>query len=188
MIAIIPARGGSRRIPKKNIKIFHSKPIIAYSILTAQESGLFSRVIVNSDSIEIMTVAMNYGADVYWRSLYHAQNEIGTQEVIREHLESIDYEGEYACCIYATAPLMLAGDLVRGYEALTRFPNLQYVYPQDPRGGDPGQWYLGKTSAFRERLPLDGPHTARIPLPWERVCDINTLEGWRRAESMFPDR
>jgi CMP-N-acetylneuraminic acid synthetase len=88
VIAIIPARGGSQRIPKKNIKEFCGKPIIAYSIQTALRSRLFDQIIVSTDSPEIWKVAEAWGADtIVNRSVYASQDKIGTQAVAREVLE-----------------------------------------------------------------------------------------------------
>ena len=129
-IAVIPARGGSTRIPRKNILEFHGKPIIAYSIETAKASGLFDRIIISTDDREIAEVAVQYGAtDIHERRPEHARNEVGTQEVARQVL--LDYQGfynpQYVCVIYATAPLMLAEDLKLGLDRLVS-TGMDYVY------------------------------------------------------------
>src|SRR5688572_27060303 len=108
-VAIIPARGGSTRILRKNIRMFHGKPIIAYSIAAAKESKLFGRIVVSTEDGEIGRMAEGYGATWYPRGLELTVDEVGTQEVARDVLAWLVEQNdipEYACCIYATAPLM----------------------------------------------------------------------------------
>lgn len=109
-IAIIPARGGSKRIPKKNIKEFHGKPIIAYSIELALESGLFEKVIVSTDDHEIAEISEKYGAQVpFIRPLSISGDLIGLEAVTRHALDFLKSQGEsydYLCTILATAPFI----------------------------------------------------------------------------------
>ena len=121
-LAIIPARGGSKRIPKKNVRDFCGQPIIAYSIQAANESGCFDAIIVSTDDEEIATVARSYGAEVpFVRPPEYSNDTIGTIPVtahavhwFEEHREPV----AYACCIYATAPFLRPEDIRRGLEAL----------------------------------------------------------------------
>ena len=180
MIAVIPARGGSKRIPGKNIRPFHGKPIIAYSIATAQESGLFSGIYVSTEDAAVATVARDYGARVIARPPELAEigaPDCGTQEVMRHALLSLGITEGDACCIYATAPLMRPADLVAGHALLG-----EYVYSVGP-DGDAGQWYFGLVQNFLDRVPLSAG--TRYPLPAERVCDINVEADWLRAEALF---
>ena len=121
-LAIIPARGGSKRIPRKNIKPFCGKPMIAWSIEAALESGCFDRVIVSTDDDEIAEVARQHGAEVpFMRPLELSDDHTGTIPVIRHAIETINSQGravEQACCLYATAPFIRAEDLRRGLEIL----------------------------------------------------------------------
>lgn len=121
-LAIIPARGGSKRIPRKNIKPFCGKPMIAWSIEAALESGCFDRIIVSTDDEEIAEVARQYGAEVpFMRPLALSDDHTGTIPVIRHAIETINSQGravEQACCLYATAPFIQAEDLRRGLEIL----------------------------------------------------------------------
>lgn len=114
-IAIITARGGSKRIPKKNIKNFCGKPMIAYSIEAAVKSGLFDEVMVSTDSEEIAEIAGQYGADVpFMRSEKTAGDFATTSDVILEVLERYQEIGKtfrYICCIYPTAPFITAEKL-----------------------------------------------------------------------------
>lgn len=116
-IAVIPARGGSKRIPMKNIKSFCSKPLISYSISTAIKSDLFERVIVSTDHYEIAKVAMDAGAEVpFMRSESLSDDFTGTAEVILDCIGKIDTsKSSYICCIYPTAPLLTIKNLAEGF-------------------------------------------------------------------------
>ncbi|PHQ58173.1 MAG: pseudaminic acid cytidylyltransferase [Sulfurimonas sp.] len=120
--AIIPARGGSKRIPRKNIKDFFGKPLIAYSIKTALDSKLFEKVIVSTDDEEIAKIAREYGAEVpFMRSKELSDDFTGTGDVIKDALEYLKSQGEeyrYVCTIYATAPLLDVKYLIKGFEVL----------------------------------------------------------------------
>lgn len=157
-LAVIPARGGSKRIPRKNIKLFCGKPIIAYSIEAALRSGLFEHVIVSTDDTEIAATAMECGAEVpFLRPAHLADDFAGTQAVVRHALEfftSRQIVFDQVCCVYATAPLLVPETIITGCEILTqndcayvvtvaefRFPaqralintekgNLQALYPE----------------------------------------------------------
>jgi len=116
-ICIIPARGGSKRIPKKNIKLFHGKPLIAYSIENAKKAEIFDTIVVSTDSEEIAKTAIQYGADVQMRPAHLANDTAGIGEVV-EHVLS-EYKGyEYMCMLLATAPLLDYKYLIKAYEAL----------------------------------------------------------------------
>jgi len=121
-IVIIPARGGSKRIPKKNIKDFFGKPLIAYSIEVALSSNLFEKVIVTTDDEAIAKIAKEYGAEVpFIRPAELSDDFTGTQEVINHTIDFLEAQGEnyeYICTIYATAPLLQKEYLVQGYEKL----------------------------------------------------------------------
>lgn len=138
-VAIIPARGGSKRIPKKNIKTFVGKPLIAYSIEVAKASGLFSRIIVSTDSDEVAQVALKYGAEVpFIRPENLADDFTGTNAVVHHALKWLKNSGivvDFACCIYATAPLLQKEYLQQAYDKLITekksyvFPVTEYVFP-----------------------------------------------------------
>lgn len=121
-LAIIPARGGSKRIPRKNIKDFLGKPIIAYSIEVALECRLFDEVMVSTDDKEIAEIAKEYGAEVpFIRPKELANDFTGTADVINHALQWLKDNGEeydYVCTIYATAPLLKSKYLVEGYNKL----------------------------------------------------------------------
>lgn len=138
-IAIIPARGGSKRIPKKNIKDFLGKPIIAYSIEAALNSGVFDEVMVSTDDVEIAGIAKQYGAKVpFFRSLEMSSDMAMTApvliEVIHEY-KKLGKEFEYLCCLYPCAPFVSAERIKIGMEKLISsdvdsvVPVVRFSYP-----------------------------------------------------------
>jgi pseudaminic acid cytidylyltransferase len=131
-IAIIPARGGSKRIPLKNIKIFDGKPLIAYSIDAAKASGLFDKIIVSTDSEEIAEVAKAYGADVPFIRPQELSNDVvGTRPVTNHGINfCIDhfYKPKFCCCIYATAPFLQAKFLKQGLDSLEQQSEKSFAF------------------------------------------------------------
>lgn len=131
-IAIIPARGGSKRIPRKNIKYFHGKPMIAWSILAAKQAGCFDRIIVSTDDAEIAAVAQEYGAEVpFIRPAEIANDYATTGEVISHAIAWLNQQGlmpESVCCLYATAPFVEPDDLGQGLALLTADSQCQFVF------------------------------------------------------------
>jgi pseudaminic acid cytidylyltransferase len=137
-LCIIPARGGSKRIPRKNIKPFKGKPIIAYSIIATIESELFDEVMVSTDDLEIAEIAKSYGASVpFLRREGNSNDFATTADVLMEVLDSYLKEGkefDYVCCIYPTAPFVSKIRLIEGFEMLIKgadsvLPILSFDYP-----------------------------------------------------------
>ena len=129
-IAVIPARGGSKRIPRKNVKEFCGKPMIAYSIEAALKSSVFDRVVVSSDDAEIMEVARSYGAETpFVRPAELSDDFVATTPIIAHAIEELSKEGPVGsvCCIYATAPFVQAEAIRRGYELLAEH-KAQYAF------------------------------------------------------------
>lgn len=180
-VAIIPARGGSRRIPRKNIREFHGKPIIAYSIEAAR-AALFDQVWVSTEDQEIAEVAIAFKAHVLYRPLDLARDEVGTQEVMKNALAAMP-GAEVACCIYPCAPLLRPNVLRRALELLVGDRN--YIVPVGVWLSDPGQFYIGRADAFRRGVPLIGPGTCLMQIDPGTSCDINTEEDWKRADAMY---
>lgn len=221
-IAIIPARGGSKRIPRKNIKIFHGKPIIAYSIDVAKKSNCFDKIIVSTDDQEIADIAMQYGAEVpFFRPKDISDDFTTTVDVIKHALtwcEREKWKVDKVCCIYATAPFLLPEDIKMGLQKVSE-DNVEYAFsattfsfpiqralslnkdnsvsmfnPEhaDSRSQDleeafhdAGQFYWGKSSAFLAGKVIFDIHSKAIVLPRKRVQDIDTVEDWELAESLF---
>ncbi|MDD9303636.1 MAG: pseudaminic acid cytidylyltransferase [Desulfobacter sp.] len=131
-VAIIPARGGSKRIPRKNIKFFCGKPMMAYSIETALKSGLFDKIIVSTDDDEIAKTAVECGAEVpFVRPASLADDYATTIDVINHAIQWLnrnDRVYDLACCIYPTAPFVRQQDLKKGYEALKE-KNINFAFP-----------------------------------------------------------
>uniref|UniRef100_UPI0040568FF0 pseudaminic acid cytidylyltransferase n=1 Tax=Acetatifactor sp. TaxID=1872090 RepID=UPI0040568FF0 len=138
-IAIITARGGSKRIPRKNIKEFCGKPILAYSIEAAIGSGVFDEVMVSTDDTEIAEIAKEYGAKVpFYRSEKTSNDYAATNDVIKEVIEEYEKRGEHfdiACCIYPTAPFITAESLKEAVEQLLQkeadsvMPVVRFSFP-----------------------------------------------------------
>ena len=138
-LCIIPARGGSKRIPKKNIKSFLGKPIIAYSIEAAIQSKLFTEIMVSTDCQETAEIALRYGAKVpFLRSKENSNDFATTYDVIKEIIDEYKKDGvnfENICCIYACAPFVTANNLKHAYQELsnkqvdTIFPIIEYSFP-----------------------------------------------------------
>ena len=138
-LCIIPARGGSKRIPRKNVKSFLGKPMLAYSIETAIKSGLFEEIMVSTDDAEIAEVAKMYGANVpFMRSAETASDFATTADVLKEVISKYSEQGrqfDNFCCFYATAPLVQSKDVVATYKRLLDsvftcvYPVVQFSYP-----------------------------------------------------------
>ncbi len=130
-VAIIPARGGSKRIPRKNIKNFCGKPMIAYSIEAAQASGLFDKIIISTDDDEIASIAHSYGAEIpFMRPPELSDDHTATIPVIAHAIQTLQKQFviDTACCIYATAPFIRAIDLQSSYNALITH-HKRYAFP-----------------------------------------------------------
>ncbi len=165
-LAIIPARGGSKRIPRKNIRSFHGRPIIAYPIAAACSSGCFDEVMVSTDDAEIADVARGLGAAVpFLRSTDTAGDFAGTEEVILEVVNCYAQLGrtfDAVCCIYATAVLVTAEHLRQGWQRLRGNPALTAVVPV-LRFGYPAQRAL----ALRD---------GRLPMMWPEYYDSRSQD------------
>lgn len=181
---IIPARGGSTRIPKKNIRHFLGKPMLEYPIETAKVSGLFGTDIwVSTEDVDIARVAFANQVKVHPRSAVMAENGVGTQEVIRNAILEIWPGGgmhqrpELICCIYPCTPTLWPSDLKAAHEALVADQSTVYVMVE-------GMIYFGRTEAFLNDEPLEGEAVGELEECY-RWLDINTLADWDEAERIF---
>ena len=185
--AIIPARGGSSRIPRKNIKMFHGKPVIAYSIAAAKESGLFDGgVWVSTEDPEVAQIALANGARVIMRPSNLAEMngapDCGTQEVARHAVSTLQLDGvkvDRVCCIYPCAPTMTATDIWAVHTAarVTGWCGIYYV---------PG-WLYWMTAQRLLSDPEIKDSDFGMDLSRSRYVDINTTEDWARAEQMYAE-
>ena len=192
-VAIIPARGGSKRIARKNIKSFHGVPIMAYSIRTALASSLFDRVIVTTDDEEIAQIARQHGAQTpFMRPRALSDDYAGTMEVVQHALGELDELGEqaaFACCIYATAPFLQARYLREGLQLLQAQADKSFAFSVTTFDF-PVQRAL--------RVTADGALDAMYPeYRLVRSQDLDTAwhdagqfywgraEAWRRGDTLF---
>ena len=204
-IAVITARGGSKRIPRKNIKEFCGKPIIAYSIEAALESGLFDEVMVSTDDEEIAEIAKEYGASVpFLRSENNSDDHATSADVLSEVLfeyRSRDSEFDILACIYPTAPFITAEELRNAAKLLTNTDTSSVVAVTD-FDFPPQRAFLLSDDG---NLTWERPENAltRRTASWERfrsfmmpncrgyyidpalVQDIDTPSDWRMAEMKY---
>lgn len=187
-ICIIPARGGSRRIPKKNIREFHGKPIIWYSLKAAHDSGLFKHVIVSTDDDEIADAVRGMTSiptSVLRRDPLMAQDHVGTQLVVAHVIDQVRPRYDTpVCCLYATAPMVSVADMDLGRELMMKNQAWCLSVGTEPLA-DAGQWYWGRAEWYKTRRPLLSFSTRIVPIASKRVCDINTEEDWQRALQMY---
>jgi pseudaminic acid cytidylyltransferase len=131
-IAVIPARGGSKRIPRKNIKEFCGKPMIAWAITSAIKSKLFDNVIVSTDDEEIADIARKWGAETPFSRPAELADDLTPTVPVIAHAVKVcleqAWEVEYACCIYPCAPFLQADDLIIAFDLLQK-NNADFVYP-----------------------------------------------------------
>ena len=131
-ICIIPARGGSKRIPRKNIRDFRGRPMLEWSVIAAFDAGCFDRVIVSTDDPEIADIALSCGAEIpFLRPAALANDYAGTREVVVhaiEYLEPTIGEEFFVCCLYATSPFVRPADLLQGRELLQKSRPNTFVF------------------------------------------------------------
>lgn len=190
ILCVIPARAGSTRIPGKNLKPFHGKPIIEYSIAAALDSQLFGEIVVSTDSRETVALAERMGVTGEYRFENLCANEVGTQRVARSVLQTARLGRHLVCVIYATAPLMCVSDLKRGLQMLRDIPQLEFTYSVgnvDEVEVDAGQFYWSRAISLLAHRELDVAPTGHVVIHPGRMCDINTPEDWERAEKMYVD-
>lgn len=217
-IAIIPARGGSKRIPRKNIKSFDGRPMIEWAIEKAKASGMFDHIIVSSDDAEIIKISNDCGAITpFIRPAELADDLTPTVPVIAHAVEQCDLIGwsaNYVCCIYPGVPFLEADDLAKAFDLLVDtdtdfvYPVAEYSHPiqramrqldngkmmfldsasemkrtQDLETTyhDAGQFYWGKSSAWREYKKMHSDGIGMVIPNW-RVVDIDNYDDWKRAE------
>ena len=177
-VCVIPARGGSVRIPRKNIRLFKGVPMVCHAINCAKASDLFERVIVSSEDDEVLEIAQSYGADVLvrprWLAELDGNCDPGTQEIVRHSLEVIDWKGEFSCCLYPCTPLLSPFELTAAKEWLDHI-KFDYAFIE-------GQFYYGRTLAFLEGRDLR--HNS-IEAHKEYLIDINTESDWQKAEELY---
>ena len=212
-IAVIPARGGSKRIPRKNIKEFRGRPMIAWSIDVAIKSGLFDRIFVSTDDAEIADVAQRWGAEVpFIRPIELASDSSGATEVIAHATTwalSQGFDLEAVCCIYATAPFLQGSDISAGLSALrsgkwayafsvTNFSAPIFrAFKQTPEGGLEmffPEYFSANSQHLPEALHDAGQFYWGRPSAWiegKRIFDRHSIPlvipSWRVQDIDTPD-
>ncbi|WP_202108255.1 pseudaminic acid cytidylyltransferase [Succinivibrio dextrinosolvens] len=213
--ACIPARGGSKRIPHKNIKDFLGQPLISYPIKAALDSGIFKDVIVSTDDQEIADISVKYGAKVpFLRDKSLADDFTGTFAVTKDaysKIKGFDPQIDSICCIYATAPLLKAQNLIEAYKDFKEtecdcvmsvcefsFPiqraqiigNDGYLKYREPEFAPCRSQDLEKCYQdcglfyFFSKDAMEQNKTAKTKpyiMPRYRVIDIDTAEDWKMA-------
>ena len=190
-VAVIPARGGSKRIPGKNIRLFAGQPVIAYSIQAARESGVFGRVLVSTDDQAIAEVALRYGAEVpFLRPAALADDHCGTDDVMAHAVSELEAAGEppgLACCIYATAPMIRAADIRAGLDLMGKgvdfaFSATTYAHPVFRAFKRSGQGGV-------EMVMPEHYHSRSqdLPVAWHDAAQFywGTASAWRERRTVF---
>jgi N-acylneuraminate cytidylyltransferase len=166
-IAIIPARGGSKRIPRKNVREFCGRPMIAWPIAAASQSGLFDHIIVSTDDAEIATIARAAGAEApFLRPAELSDDHTGTTAVIVHTLEWALAQGwpvEAACCIYATAAFVAPADLAAAQTLLS--PECDFAFPALRYGHPPQRGFLRGANGSPQLLQSEHQTTRTQDLP-----------------------
>lgn len=221
-IAVIPARGGSKRVPRKNVKLFHGLPIISYAIRAAQSCEQIDQVFVSTEDDEIAEIAKSFGAVVPWlRSQDLSDDFTSTVSVMQDAIIRLkgDFENiENVCCIYPATPLLKPIYLTQSlqileennwdfvisanriesnperYFQLGTLRQIKMLFPlnKDSRTQDlpvtycdAGQFYWGHRSKWEIGRSILSNTSTIFEIPQGSAVDINTLEDWQRAESLF---
>lgn len=188
-ICLIPARGGSKRIPRKNSRLFCGRPMIAWAISAALDSGVFDRVIVSTDDREIAAVSVKAGAEVpFIRSAELAGDHVGLIEVIRHAVDWLGLHGEKPqlfACVYATAAFLSSSDLANAMERLKLHKSAEFIisvgtYPASP--------FQAMSETVGDRLKFQWPefaHARTQDLPDTFYDAAQFLIGKREAFSNY---
>ena len=213
-LAIIPARIGSKRIIKKNIKLFFGKPVIYYAIECAINSGLFTNVIVSTDSIEIKKIALKYKAEVpYLRKKKLSNDTADTDSVVLDVINyyiSKNISFNYVCCIYPVTPLLGTFDLKKGlkklikYKGTTLFPIYESVNDihrkininsagfmnykkviNKKNYNDAGQFYWINVNKYIKSKKIWSKKSIPLYYTRKQLIDVNTLEDWEKLKLIY---
>lgn len=197
-VCVIPARGGSIRIPRKNIAMFHGRPMLHYALATAWNCRLFDRIVVSTDDNEIAALTRKFAkekTDIQVFRRMPDDGKRGTQEVAREVLRQRQFkDAAVACVLYPCTPLLGWDHLLVGYRALLTVDNTKMhfyslsITPPNAEGksDDAGGFYFGWASAFLAQAPLN--HQTSIGVEMSDHFDINTPDDWARAEQVYGEK
>ena len=208
-VAIIPARGGSRRIRFKNKKIFFGKPVIAHAILTAKKSSLFKKIIVSTDDLKIAKISKKYGASVdFVRPKFLSKNEVGILRVIKHAImfyEKKKLRFKNICCILPVSPLLNIQKIKKGYKLL-KSKNVSFVFSatvSNPKNkkffilnekkkivkiiykfrkdaySDAGQYYWGKKLSWINERKIFSYKSLAVKMTSDEAIDVNDMKDWK---------
>tara|TARA_B100000029_G_scaffold159594_1_gene155271 strand:- start:7109 stop:7774 length:666 start_codon:yes stop_codon:yes gene_type:complete len=215
-IALIIARIGSKRIKKKNIKPFFGKPVIAYPIINALNSKIFSRVIVSTESKKISSISKFYGAEVpFKRPKKLANNKTSTIKVIQHAINKLSLKKESinVCCIYPVTPLLNKNILIRSYKKFKKF-NADFLVPVlkkektskrffclNSKGflretrikkkklyQDSGQFYWGTNKSFMSYNSAFEGNSIPLNITKKNGIDVNTYEDWDKLKKLYSSK
>ena len=215
-IAIIIARIGSKRLKNKNIKFFFGKPVIAYSIINALNSKIFSRVIVSTESKKISNISKFYGAEVpFKRPKKLANNKTPTIKVIQHAIKKLSLKKKYIniCCIYPVAPLLSTKLLIKSYKKFKKL-NADFLIPVlkkektskrffyiNNKGflretkikkkklyQDSGQFYWGTNKSFLKYNSSFEGDSVPLNISKKNGIDVNTYKDWKQLTKLYNSR
>lgn len=218
ILAVITARGGSKRLPGKNIRLFGSKPLIAWTISAARESRFLDRCILSSDDEEIIKVAREFGCEVpFVRPAYLAEDSSTSVDVLLHAVESLDNSYDYVVLLQPTSPFRTGADIdaaiklcvdsgapsvVTVREACEK-PEWICVIDEKGRLRFPynnvksqtcelhilnGAVYVVQTEWFKEKRIFLTPDTKALQMCWESSIDIDTIRDWHLAENVLKEK
>ena len=211
-IAIIPARGGSKRIKNKNFKNFFGRPIITYSIDLAKKSKLFSEIIVSTDNKKIMKISKKQGATILFkRPKYLSKDNAPIIDVIAhsiKRLRKLRLKPSNVCCIFPVSPLIKKNTLKKSLQILKN-KRLNYVFPvtknthsnqnqlfvsknktllknkKENKFFDAGQFYWGRAKAWENKIEIFSSKSGVIELNSKKTIDVNYISDWNRLKTIF---
>ena len=192
ILGLILARGGSKRVPRKNLRLLGGKPLIAWTIMAGRYARLIDRVVVSSEDDEILAVAKRYGAEPLVRPAELATDTMSSYPPILHALDSLGEPCEWVCLLQPTSPFRRAVDIDRCLAA-RHSCGPAIVSVEYGKHISNGAIYIAQTLWLREslaagiELPFDGAGLSQYPMPPERSIDIDTEEDFARAEALVKE-
>jgi len=189
VLGLILARGGSKRVPRKNLRLLGGKPLIAWTIMAGRYARLIDRLVVSSEDDEILAVAKRYGAEPLRRPAELATDTMSSYPPMLHALDSLGGPFEWLCLLQPTSPFRKAEDIDRCLAGREVCGRDAIVSVQQGKTVPNGAIYLGRVDWLRAELargyalPFDGPEPARFPMPESRSLDIDAEEDFVRAEA-----
>lgn len=186
ILGLIPARGGSKRLPNKNIRLFHGRPLIAWTILEAKKSAYLDAVAVTTESSQIAEIAFDYGCDVIKRPILLAGDKSIVYDTIR-HTIGLFPQYDAICLLQPTSPLRIAEDIDNCISTSGEF-NWHTVSATDGETEPNGAVYVASIKWLQNRGNWDDGSSLISTMPKNRSIDINTIEDFELAERLMKER